>query len=110
MDLTKLTLLEAKKDLDNKKISSVELTEECIKNIFAQGRCALVINIQMYKIFILNSLLTIYIESFIALKGIKFSEYQTVYLGFAVSMLFLMFSKAKPLNKVNSKSVFVPFG
>lgn len=33
MDLTKLTLLEAKKDLDNKKISSVELTEECIKNI-----------------------------------------------------------------------------
>ena len=74
---------------------------KCIKNIFVQGRCAIVTNIQMYKIFILNSLLTIYIESFIALKGIKFSEYQTVYLGFAVSMFFLMLSKAKPLNKVN---------
>ena len=75
---------------------------KCIKNIFVQGRCALVTNIQMYKIFILNSLLTIYIESFIALKGIKFSEYQSVCLGFVISMFFLMLSKASPLNKVNS--------
>ena len=75
---------------------------KCIKNIFVQGRCALVIKIQMYKIFILNSLLTIYIESFLALKGIKFSEYQTVYLSFGISMFFLMLSKAKPLNKLNS--------
>ena len=75
---------------------------KCLKNIFVQGRCALVINIQMYKIFILNSLLTIYSESFLALRGIKFSEYQSVYLGFGVSMLFLMLSKANPLNKVNS--------
>ena len=75
---------------------------KCITNIFTQGRCALVTFIQMYKIFILNSLLTIYIESFIALKGIKFSDFQTVYLNFCNSMFFLMFSKAKPLNIVNS--------
>ena len=75
---------------------------KCIKNIFVQGRCALVTNIQMYKIFILNSLLTTYIESVLMLKGIKFSNYQSVYLGFAVSMFFLMLSKAKHLRKVNS--------
>ena len=74
---------------------------KCIKNIFVQGRCALAIKIQMYKIFILNGLLTIYIESYLALKGIKFSEYQTLYLNFGVSMFFLMLSKAKPLNKLN---------
>ena len=75
---------------------------KCIKNIFVQGRCALVTNIQMYKIFIINSLLTIFIESFMALKGTKFSEYQSLCLGFVVSMFFLMLSKAKPLRKVNS--------
>ena len=75
---------------------------KCVKNIFVQGRCALVTNIQMYKIFIINSLLTIYIESILALKGIKFSENQLVYLGFLTSMFFLMFSKATPLYKLNS--------
>ena len=75
---------------------------KCVKNIFVQGRCALVTNIQMYKIFIINSLMTIYIESILAFKGIKLTEYQSVYLGFLTSMFFLVFSKAKPLNKVNS--------
>ena len=75
---------------------------KCVKDILVQGRCAIVKYNQMYKIFIINSLMTIYIESFLALKGIKFSEYQSVYLGFAVSMFFLMLSKAKPLDKVNS--------
>ena len=76
---------------------------KCVKNILVQGRCALVKYIQMYKIFIINSLLTIYSESFLIFKGIKFSEYQSLYLGFATSMFFLMFSKSKPLKKVNSK-------
>ena len=75
---------------------------KCVKNILVQGRCALIKYIQMYKIFIINSLLTIYIESILAFKGIKFSEYQSVYLGFEISMFFLMFSKGKPLHKVNS--------
>ena len=75
---------------------------KCVKNILVQGRCALVKYIQMYKIFIINSLLTIYIESFLVFKGIKFSDNQSMYLNFEISMFFLMFSKAKPLNKVNS--------
>ena len=87
-----------------------KMVADYVKNILVQGRCALVKYIQMYKIFIINSLLTIYIESFLVFKGIKFSEYQSVYLGFEISMFFLMFSKAKPLNKVNSnkaqKSIF----
>ena len=55
----------------------------------------------MHKIFIINSISTIYIESILALKGIKFSEYQNVNSSFIISMFFLMFSKAKPLNKLN---------
>ena len=75
---------------------------QCVKKILVQGRCAIVKYIQMYKIFIINSLLTIYIESFLYLKGIKLSDYQSVYLGIVISMFFLMLSKAKPLSKVNS--------
>ena len=75
---------------------------KCIKNIFVQGRCALVITIQMYKIFILNSIITIFFESVLFLKGIKLSENQFVYFGFIISMFFKMLSKARPLKKVNS--------
>ena len=75
---------------------------KCIKNILLMGKCELIVDIQMHKIFIINSISTIYIESFLALKGIKFSDYQYVNLSFIISMLFLMSSKAKPLNKLNS--------
>lgn len=75
---------------------------KCIKNIIVQGRCALVINIQMYKIFILNSIINIYIESVLFFKGIRLSENQFVYYGFIISMFFKMLSKARPLKKVNS--------
>ena len=75
---------------------------KCIKNIFIQGRCTLVTNFQMYKILALNCLMTAYSESVLALKGIKFSDYQATIMGFVVSIFFLMLSRAKPLNKVNS--------
>ena len=74
---------------------------KCIKNILLTGKLALIINIQMHKIFIINSISTIYIESILALKGIKFSENQYANLSFIISLFFLMFSKAKPLNKLN---------
>ena len=74
---------------------------KCIKNILLMGKSSLIINSQMHKIFIINSISTIYIESILALKGIKFSEYQNVNSSFIISMFFLMFSKAKPLNKLN---------
>ena len=75
---------------------------KCIKNIFIQGRCTLVTNFQMYKILALNCLMTAYSESVLALKGIKFSDYQSTIMGFAISFFFLMLSRAVPLNKVNS--------
>ena len=78
---------------------------KCIKNILLTGKLALIINIQMHKMFIINSISTIYTESFLALKGIKFSEYQYANLSFIISMFFLMFSKAKPLNKLNPNKV-----
>ena len=76
-------------------------TIKCIKNILLIGKCVLIIKLQMNKIFIINSILTIYIESNLALKGVKFSEYQYINLSFIISLFFLMFSKAKPLNKLN---------
>ena len=75
---------------------------KCIKNIFIQGRCTLVTNFQMYKILALNCLMTAYSESVLALKGIRFSDYQSTIMGFIVSIFFLMLSRAVPLNKVNS--------
>ena len=75
---------------------------KCIKNIFIQGRCTLVTNFQMYKILALNCLMTAYSESVLALKGIKFSDYQSTIMGFAISIFFLMLSRAVPLKKVNS--------
>ena len=56
----------------------------------------------MYKILALNCLMTAYSESVLALKGIKFSDYQSTIMGFAISIFFLMLSRAVPLKKVNS--------
>ena len=74
---------------------------KCIKNIFIQGRCTLVVTFQMYKILALNCLLTAYSLSVLALKGVKFSDYQSTYMGFAVSIFFLMLSRAIPLKHLN---------
>lgn len=74
---------------------------KCIKNIFIQGRCTLIITFQMFKILALNCLLSAYSLSILALKGIKFSDYQSTYMGFVVAFYFLMLSKAEPLKKLN---------
>jgi len=74
---------------------------KCVKNIFIQGRCTLVITFQMFKILALNCLLSAYSLSILALKGIKYSDYQSTYMGFVVAFYFLMLSKAEPLKKLN---------
>jgi cation-transporting ATPase 13A1 len=74
---------------------------KCIKNIFIQGRCTLVITFQMFKILALNCLLSAYSLSVLALKGIKFSDYQSTYMGFVVAFFFLMLSKGEPLKRLN---------
>jgi cation-transporting ATPase 13A1 len=74
---------------------------KCIKNIFIQGRCTLVITFQMFKILASNCLLSAYSLSVLALKGVKFSDYQSTYMGFVVAFFFLMLSKAEPLKKLN---------
>ena len=74
---------------------------KCIKNIFIQGRCTLIITFQMFKILALNCLLSAYSLSILALKGIKYSDYQSTYMGFVVAFYFLMLSKAEPLKKLN---------
>jgi len=74
---------------------------KCIKNIFIQGRCTLIITFQMFKILALNCLLSAYSLSILALKGIKYSDYQSTYMGFVVAFYFLMLSKAEPLKRLN---------
>jgi cation-transporting ATPase 13A1 len=74
---------------------------KCVKNIFIQGRCTLVITFQMFKILALNCLLSAYSLSILALKGVKYSDYQSTYMGFVVAFYFLMLSKAEPLKKLN---------
>ena len=74
---------------------------KCIKNIFIQGRCTLVITFQMFKILALNCLLSAYSLSILALKGVKYSDYQSTYMGFVVAFYFLMLSKAEPLKKLS---------
>jgi cation-transporting ATPase 13A1 len=56
----------------------------------------------MFKILALNCLLSAYSLSVLALKGIKFSDYQSTYMGFVVAFYFLMLSKGEPLKKLNS--------
>lgn len=74
---------------------------KCVKNIFIQGRCTLIVTFQMFKILALNCLLSAYSLSILALKGVKYSDYQSTYMGFVVAFYFLMLSKAEPLKKLN---------
>lgn len=74
---------------------------KCMKNIFIRGRCTLVITFQMFKILALNCLLTAYSMSVLALKGIKFSDFQSTFIGFLIAFCFLMLSKGEPLKKLN---------
>lgn len=85
---------------------------KCMKNIFIRGRCTLVITFQMFKILALNCLLTAYCMSVLALKGVKFSDYQSTYIGFLVAFCFLMLSRGEPLKKLNKNypqfTIFTP--
>ena len=78
---------------------------KCIKNILLMGQYSLILNIQMNKIFIINTISNIYIQSILALKGIKISEHQYVILSFVISIFFLMFSKVKTQNKLNPNKI-----
>ncbi len=73
----------------------------CIRNIFIQGRCTLVITFQMFKILASNCLLSAYTLSVLALRGVKFSDYQSTYMGFVVAFFFMMLAKAEPLKRLN---------
>lgn len=75
---------------------------KAVKNILIQGRCTHMITYQMYKILALNCLMSAYCFSVLALKGVKFSDYQSTYLGFASAFLFMMQSRSKPLKNLNT--------
>ena len=78
---------------------------KCIKNILLMGQYSILLNIQMHKIFIINTISNIYINSILALKGIKISDHQHLILSFVISIFFLMFSKGKTHNKLNPNKI-----
>lgn len=72
-----------------------------VTHIIRQGRCALVLTIQMYKILALNCLISAYSLSVLYLAGIKFGDQQMTVLGILISVCFLSVSRAKPLEKLS---------
>lgn len=77
---------------------------KCVKNIMIRGRCTLTITFQMFKILTLNCLLSAYSMSVLALKGVKFSDFQSMCFGFLIAIFFLMLSRGEPLKKLNKNS------
>lgn len=76
-------------------------------NLIRQGRCTLVITLQMIIILSLNSLLTSYSMSVLYLDGVKISDTQmTVQALFLVTCV-LMISKATPLDELSRER---PYG
>lgn len=74
-----------------------------VTHIIRQGRCALVLTIQMYKILALNCLISAYSLSVLYLAGIKFGDSQATVLGILISVCFLLVLRAKPLEKLSSQ-------
>lgn len=71
-----------------------------VTNIVRQGRCALVLTIQMYKILALNCLISAYLLLVIYLAGVKFGDGQATVLGILVLVCFLLILKGKPIQKL----------
>ena len=75
---------------------------DCCKQVLVQGRCTLVIMLQIYKILGVNCLVTALILSKLTMLGVKQGDFQMTITGLVVAGFFFLISLAKPLQNLSS--------
>ncbi|EUD65340.1 hypothetical protein C922_04283 [Plasmodium inui San Antonio 1] len=77
---------------------------KCVKEIICCGRCALSKVIMMYKLMIINSLITAFSVSILTLDGVKLSDAQTTIISLLYTSLIVLISKTAPLKDISNYS------
>ncbi|KAI4840977.1 cation transporting ATPase [Plasmodium brasilianum] len=77
---------------------------KCVKEIICCGRCALAKVIMMYKLMIINSLITAFSVSILTLDGVKLSDAQTTVISLLYTSLIVLISKTTPLENISNYS------
>lgn len=77
---------------------------KCVKEIISCGRCALSKVIMMYKLMIINSLITAFSVSILTLDGVKLSDAQTTIISLLYTCLIVLISKTSPLKNITNYS------
>ncbi|CRG93265.1 cation transporting ATPase, putative [Plasmodium gallinaceum] len=77
---------------------------KCVKEIICCGRCALSKVIMMYKLMIINSLITAFSVSILTLDGVKLSDAQTTIISLLYTTLIVLISKSTPLKTISNYS------
>lgn len=75
---------------------------KCVKEIISCGRCALSKVIMMYKLMIINSLITAFSVSILTLDGVKLSDAQTTIISLLYTSFIVLISKTTPLESISS--------
>ena len=76
---------------------------DCCKQVILQGRCTLVIMLQIYKILGVNCLVTALILSRLTIMGVKQGDMQMTITGLIVAGFFFLISLAKPLKTLSPR-------